>query len=339
MTTLTASAAFAAPPREREHFYQALAAATLVPLLLMPILARFHPASGGITGIRNLLIFLGGTGHVALTAFFYTDRELYALFKSHKARYVVVPILLILGTAIAYATLGAFASAHVLLAYFAWQTYHYMRQNYGIVAFVGLSTGSGPPRFLERVILNVGVFAGILWMVRLMALQVNTVFDGYDGLLYETGLLAYFFIPPLLVAAWMRSPELRESPTRAAFVFLFALFYLPTFLFDDLGSAISSYAFAHGLQYFVFMYHVGRGGDPPRPGRRLLLLGVCCLVFGSLLLAMSHQELWGRVGKLVFGGYLGFVMTHFVVDAGIWRMREPLQRRYLSRRFAFLLNP
>jgi hypothetical protein len=31
-------------------------------------------------------------------------------------------------------------------------------------------------------------------------------------------------------------------------------------------------------------------------------------------------------------------MAHFVVDAGIWRMREPFQRAY-GRSFAFLFDP
>jgi hypothetical protein len=303
----------------------------------MPFLARFHPGSAGVTGMRDLLIFLGGSGHVALTAFFYSDRELQELFRAHRLRYLVVPVLLVLGTGALYATLPPRGAAHVLLAYFAWQTYHYMRQNYGILAFVGYADGSGPPTFLEKVILNVGVFAGILGMVRLLALQVNTVLDGYDGLLYETGFLAYFSIPVLLAAAWIRTPGLR-SPVRAGFLLLSALFYLPTFLFEDAGSAVSSYAFAHGLQYFVFMYYVARKGEAERTGR-LLTLVLSCLVLGSLLIAMSHPEFWGRVGNAVFGAYLGVVMTHFVVDAGVWRMREPFQRRYMTERFRFLFPP
>jgi hypothetical protein len=320
---------------ERKRFLLALAATTVSPMLLMPVLAHFHPAASGIAGLRNLLIFFGGTGHVALTAYFYTDRDLHPLFREHKGRYLVAPVLLTLGTGIAYAALSPTVAAHILLAYFAWQTYHYMRQNYGILAFVGLATESGPPLFLERVILNVGVFSGILGLVRLMGLEVSTVLDGYEGLLYETGCYAYLFVPALVALALLSSKRLRQSQTRVAFLILFALFYLPTYLFEDLGSAVSSYAFAHGFQYFVFMYYVGRKDGGERTTRRMLTLLAFCCSFGYLLLLMSRKEV---VGNLLFGSYLGLVMAHFVVDAGVWRMREAFQRSYLSRPFGFVLG-
>jgi hypothetical protein len=87
------------------------------------------------------------------------------------------------------------------------------------------------------------------------------------------------------------------------------------------------------------MYYVTqKGGGARREASLLRLLG-CCLFFGTLLFLMSHKEVWGRLGDVVFGCYLGLVMAHFVVDAGIWRMREPFQRAYLGRSFGFLFDP
>jgi hypothetical protein len=31
-------------------------------------------------------------------------------------------------------------------------------------------------------------------------------------------------------------------------------------------------------------------------------------------------------------------MTHFVLDAGLWRLREPFQRRYMRDRFSFVFD-
>jgi len=39
----------------------------------------------------------------------------------------------------------------------------------------------------------------------------------------------------------------------------------------------------------------------------------------------------------VFGGYLGAVMAHFVIDAGLWRMRDPLARRFVSAHLPYLV--
>jgi hypothetical protein len=45
------------------------------------------------------------------------------------------------------------------------------------------------------------------------------------------------------------------------------------------------------------------------------------------------------VGRFVFGTYLGVVMAHFVVDAGLWRMRDAFPRAFMSRHLPYLLDP
>jgi hypothetical protein len=53
----------------------------------------------------------------------------------------------------------------------------------------------------------------------------------------------------------------------------------------------------------------------------------------------SHLHTGGSVAHVVYGGYLGVVMAHFVVDAGIWRLRDPFPRAFLSSRLPALLHP
>ena len=38
------------------------------------------------------------------------------------------------------------------------------------------------------------------------------------------------------------------------------------------------------------------------------------------------------------GLVVGVVMSHFIVDAGIWRLREPFQRGYMRRKFDFVFR-
>ena len=47
-------------------------------------------------------------------------------------------------------------TSYILLYYFSWQTYHYMRQNYGILAFVSAATDTVRLHWLEKVILKSG---------------------------------------------------------------------------------------------------------------------------------------------------------------------------------------
>jgi hypothetical protein len=40
----------------------------------------------------------------------------------------------------------------------------------------------------------------------------------------------------------------------------------------------------------------------------------------------------------LFRAFIGVTMSHFVPDAGIWRLREPFQRRYMRKRFFFIFD-
>ena len=42
--------------------------------------------------------------------------------------------------------------------------------------------------------------------------------------------------------------------------------------------------------------------------------------------------------RWLYGVYVGVVMTHFVADAGIWRLREPFQRAYMKSKFHFVFE-
>ena len=40
----------------------------------------------------------------------------------------------------------------------------------------------------------------------------------------------------------------------------------------------------------------------------------------------------------LFGLSLGVTMAHFVIDAGIWRLRDEFPRRYIGAAFPFLFS-
>lgn len=332
-----APAAFSEPgeegTRERRGFLVALGVATALPMLLMPLLARLAPESAGVESVRNLLVFLGGNGHVALTAFFYSDREVRRFFAQRPGRYYVAPALLVLGSGAFFATLGASYGPHALLLYFSWQTYHYMRQNYGVLAFVAAGTPTGSPGWLERVTLNLGVAAGILALPRLMGLDAGTPLQGRAGWLYEAGLYTMACVPVAGLLALLANPRILRDRARLLFFVATALFYLPSFLFADVPSAVLGYAFAHGFQYFVFMVYVAaQSAQAPAP--RVGLLAFLGFAVAALLTALADRPTWG---EFAFGAYLGVVMSHFVIDAGIWRLGERFQRDYLKRAFACVL--
>jgi hypothetical protein len=61
------------------------------------------------------------------------------------------------------------------------------------------------------------------------------------------------------------------------------------------------------------------------------------LAGGAVLGTASHLHGAAPVGRLLFGAYLGAVMAHFVVDAGLWRLRDPFPRAFLASRVPSLV--
>ena len=156
-------------------------------------------------------------------------------------------------------------------------------------------------------------------------------------LAHQLGLACYALVVPCYAMAVIRSDALRQNPLRLAFFTYGTLFFLPTYLFPDAPSAIFGFALAHGLQYLVYMTVVS--GRSPRPLPSLaLLLAIAAGGHYLLTRAMAGLGLTSPYGDAIFGAALGVVMAHFVIDAGIWRMRESFQRGYMRAKFDFIFE-
>ena len=76
---------------------------------------------------------------------------------------------------------------------------------------------------------------------------------------------------------------------------------------------------AHGVQYLLLVGLVASGQANP-----VLRLAVLCnvAVAGGLVLSLASHLHGSAPGiRWLYGAYLGVVMSHFVIDAGIWRRR------------------
>jgi hypothetical protein len=225
----------------------------------------------------------------------------------------------------------------ILAAFFAWQLWHFQKQNVGLLSFVAAGSGRVPVSPWERRALMLASLPGIMGFFSLMPLGLSR-FSLQLAWLHDVA--AFVYLPVAIAAgiALFKVPALRSNWLRfMAFVFGI-LFFAPTFLFHDQVSAISSYAIAHGLQYIVFMGYVAAGRRPVLPSL-LMLAGLGAL--GAMLLngavvAPDIKDL--PFGFALYGAFLGVVMSHFVLDAGIWRLREPFQRAYMQARFAFVFD-
>src|SRR5262249_59394808 len=99
------------------------------------------------------------------------------------------------------------------------------------------------------------------------------------------------------------------------------LFCLPAFAFASPYAAVGGMTIAHGAQYLLLVTMIagGSAGAQRRLSRptSVALLANISFIGGAVLSAASHLHNAGQFGRFAFGAYLGVVMAHFVIDAGL----------------------
>ena len=316
--------------------------AALTTCSLVTVVALAPPA--GATPVRALswLLFTGSSVHVASTGWLFTLPPVRDYARQHKLRCVWIPVCLIGVTAVAAAAISPAVFQWLLLPYFSWQFYHYQKQNIGMAA---LAAASGQIRPLSRSERNSLVLAGVATIgalagdPRLLGLRIRL-----DIPWLRLAALAVFAVAVVagLLALATRSPAAKPAGFTAVYL-ISLLFGLPAFVFASPYAAVGGMTVAHGLQYLLLISLIASQTVVPGAGRarsprlsRLAVLANIALIGGVLLSTASHLHNSGQAGRLIFGAYLGVVMAHFVIDAGIWRMRDPLARKFVTESVPFL---
>jgi hypothetical protein len=310
------------------------------------IAAAFAP-SGSAAPDRGLawVLFAGSAAHVASTGWLYTLRDVRSYAVSNPWRFIRVPVLLMITGAAVGAALTTAAMTWLLLPFFAWQFFHFAKQNVGMTALAAMTAGVPPLQVAERRALITSGVAGIgALLARPALLQVHV--DPGQGALFPLSaatMAGAAAVGVMLLAR--RAPAHR--PRGFCVMYLMGLFFsVPVFVFASPYAAVGGMTIAHGMQYLLLVSLVGAGagagagaGGSGEAGRALRLAVLCnvALVGGAVLSMASHLHSGGTAARLVFGAYLGTVMAHFVVDAGLWRLRDPFPRAFLARRVPYLM--
>ena len=316
-------------------FFGALALLTLVPLAGMPL--AFGPMHVRVTslpaGLLLTVLAITGSMHVGSTAFFYVDRDFRPLIRVDRRRFLWALALVPIGLFLLGISGAAFIGSWMFFALFAFQTtwlfYHYQRQNFGLISLVSTNAGSGPLPAHVGPLLNVVALAGVVATLglpglypaglhRLMPVDLQATFR-------SCGIVLYLLSIPLLVSVFWRHASLRRDPWLAVGLVLGWAFFLPAVVGNPFG--FLPLAVAHGAQY-VFMMMILSA----RSSRRWLgLVAMCALGAGIGYVLDSVKQLPAILLAV------GVVQVHFLLDAKVWRLREPQQRAIMNRRFDFLL--
>ena len=332
-------------------FLVALLLSTWVPMAFFLLSSRIDSSIYGLGGMRTALLFLG-TAHVPATIFFYIDKDFSEIVTRHKARYIYFPILLTVITGLLFAFANTVIQAYILLFFWAWQAFHYGRQNTGIYSFVSIATRGAPPDKYERIMIELGTYCGIIGTFKILGMAVAPNYlQGTFDLLYRAGSVIFVAILFASLVVYVRNFK-RTTPLLTIFYFTLVCFFLPVFLSTDMNVAFYSYAIAHGVQYIVFMTVVSLNFDPQESAKRFKIASAVKLILITVLVGflfyraidlkgfqfITANSNFMRLVDFLLGAILGATMAHFVIDAGAWRLSQSLQRTYIGKRFGFVFS-
>jgi hypothetical protein len=280
------------------------------------------------------VLFVGSAVHVASTGWLYTLGDVRSYAASRPLRFWWIPAALALSGALAAALLSPASLTWLLLPFFGWQFFHFAKQNLGMVALAASSARVPSPRRAERRTLLTAGVAGTGGLVAHPALLQLRV-DPRLGALFPVAALVFAAAVVAGVVLLVRRPAAHRPAGFSVMYLMASLFWIPVLVFGSPYAAVGGMTVAHGMQYLLLVGLVAAGS-----GARLVRLAALCnvaLLGGISLEKASHLHGAAPAERLLFGAYLGAVMAHFVIDAGLWRLRDPFPRAFLARRVPYLL--
>jgi hypothetical protein len=233
--------------------------------------------------------------------------------------------------------LSADAITVTLLGFFAWQFFHFQKQNLGVAALAARAGGAGGLTSWERrslVAAGIGGIAGLVGHPTLLQLathrQSELVF-GFGAVVFGTAVLVG-------IVCLLNRPARDRPPAFALLYVSGLLFFLPIFAFSSPYAAVAGLTVAHGLQYLLLitLLAVAPASDGSTAISLLVLINIA-LLLGLGLNHASHADHATGISRAIFGAYLGLSTAHFVIDAGLWRLRDEFPRAFLTQRLPYLL--
>jgi hypothetical protein len=322
-------------PRARSRgFLVALASLTLLPLVGVPLLLTAASTYGFQLPGTLTLVAITGPMHVAATSFFYFDGEFRAVMRESPLRCFwsvgLVPLAIVVLGLSGTALIGAWAYLAIFVFHNVWLFYHYQRQNFGLISFVSTNVGCGRLSPRVNTTLNLAALGGIIALLGTPGFYPDkegiVTAEAYQAM--RTGGTAIYVLSLcMLIWVFWREPRLRENAWLSGALVLGMGFFLPAVVFQSVALSFLPYAIAHGAQYIFMMSVVS--GRSSRGWMALLTMAALGVSLGSVLNMMTPWPLILIV--------TGLTQVHFLVDAKVWRLREPRQRAIMNERFDFLL--
>jgi hypothetical protein len=335
--------------RKRRFFTLSLLLATWIPMVFFIGVGMAGTSTAPVQHAKALLLLIGAI-HVPATVLLYVDRDFLRLIPANRSRYLYLPISLSIGSGVLFAFGGLVSQVYVYLMFWAWQAYHYGRQNIGVYSFVAIAQG-WRPRQTERRVLQMATACGVCATFKTLGVGIAPGYlDGMFNALYRAGYWAFIGVLAYGIHVFLKNRK-DFSPTKTLCFFTFVLFFFPIFLWNNLDGAFFSYAIGHGTQYMVFMTvlssNLGRNGDRRDVSRSMMAVSAFVMLVGIIAYYATGLKgsdwagasaTWNRLLDFMVGISVGTTIAHFVIDAGAWKLSQSSTRDYVARRFVFLFG-
>jgi hypothetical protein len=319
---------------QKATFFATLALVTALPLFGLGFaLPLLHPSGTNFPAIMAAMfpiLAATGVGHVASTTFLYIDKGFWPLIRQNSARFFLWPLIAV-GVFLGAYLAGPAVAVSFSLVFAAWQLHHYQRQNYGLIAFAAQDRRFGPLPVGLRRALDLSTAGGVFGLISNAGFA--TAYAGqHHALLIGLRVCAIglFSASALTLGQLLISQRrLRSDRLVLAFTLLAWAFFLPVLMSHDILVAVMSFAIGHGAQYLIFLVIISRRSHYQWLGP-ILMVGV----------TFATWKIFTWLGNSAAGAavYTGLVAGHFMIDAKVWRMRDPLQRELIRDRFSFLFE-
>ncbi len=318
------------------RFALGAAGLTIGPLAVAPFVAP-HSFQRPDLAV-GVAVVVAYTGHIACSALLGRFPEVRAQLRERPVRRLAAPATLLVMLCATAALVPVVRFTDVVLAFLAWQLWHFQKQNLGLVALAASRQRGAIIRRSERIALRAAGAFGIVSLVArpgLLNLHLHPLPDfvlvgATTGYAVATVVGFGCLGRRLLERTWSGPVMLLDAAC--------LLFFLPALVFTNSLAAVLGMAIAHGLQYLWVLRSVdGLTGRRPaaRPNRwnSNWLLLACAVAGGSLLTLLgSYRTSADPMARVLGGLYLGLVCLHFVFDASVWRMRDPWARKFVTTR-------
>lgn len=338
---------------QKSVFVSSLVFASVAPYVLVPwILASIWPLENLTHHFITYLAIIHM--HQLASWFFYMDVDAYRVMKGNKQFFFIYPLLAFAGCGAFFALAPGAAVAPYWVLFTGITFHHFQKQNLGLyVLLTRRFHGLGVSQFERRLLVS-GFWVGFLaWK--------NVYTDVLDPYLPELQLLAASLQAILVVGfGVLLARRVREHgwehlktawPAYLLLLF-FVGFFWPAFTLPS-GTAFMMFGGAHGVQYLVMMVFVsaGYGQRLSRGFSRPILHGAITVlvICGFLLFTVSFEGLWQwiedlrvpvtnlsqeRFSDFTYGWLSAFALSHYIIDARMWRFSMQDSRDYLRERLA-----